>query len=175
MICCRNIETTRTKWKFAFCYVLTICCCCCWTFEMRGVGSKRKFHISCSMYATVDIPAYFFWLPAAAFSAWPQSISPAFTQFSHLSKIWTDLGTHLYGSFASGTFLLNFQLYSIAKPCLLTRKLPSQVGHGLRNAHRQKSSKFANLSSVHFYHSKVESSLDSASYFCSPWVSTMHM
>lgn len=87
---------------------------------------------------------------------------------SHLSNIWTDLGTHLYGSFASGTFLLNFQLYSIAKPCLLTRKLPSQVGHGLRNAHRQKSSKFANLSSVHFYHSKVESSLDSASYFCSP-------
>lgn len=109
----------------------------------------------------------FFWLPAAAFSAQPQSISPAFTQFSHLSKIWTDLRAHLlYSSFASGTFLLNFQLFSIAKPCLVTRQLSSQVGRGLKNALRQKSSKFANLSPVYFYHSKVDSSLDSASYFC---------
>lgn len=141
IICCRNIETTRTKWKFTFCYVLTICCWCCYrrTFGMGGVGSKCKFHISWNMYATVDTPAYVFWLPTAAFSVQPQSISHAFTQFSHLSKIWTDLGAHLlYSSFTSGTFLLNFQLFSIAKPCLVTRQLSSQVGCGLRNALRQK-------------------------------------
>ena len=136
-------------------------------FGDGGVGSKCKFHISWNMYATVDKPAYVFWLPTAAFSVQPQSISPAFTQFSHLSKIWTDLGAHLlYSSFTSETFLLNFQLFSIAKPCLVTRQLSSQVGCGLRNALRQKSSKFANLSPVYFYHSKVDSSLDSASYFC---------
>lgn len=137
-------------------------------FLSWGGGLKMQISYFAICYAIVDIPAYFFWLPAAAFSASPQSTSHLHLHnLVILSKIWTDLRAHLlYSSFAFGTFLFKFPAFSIAKACLLTHQLPSQVGHGLRNALRQKSSKFANFSQCISVSFKGRLLASSASYFC---------
>lgn len=133
-----------------------------------GGASKCKFYISYVVHTTVDISTQFFWLLAAAFSAQPQSISPAFTQVSHWPKTWTDFG----GSSPLQCFC--FWDFPFKFPAALHCQTPSsdtsaatQAGHELRKCiQAKKSSKFAYLTPVHFCHSKIDSTLDSTSYFC---------